>query len=151
VAWVREHFALSTSRACRATGQHRSPITRRLRRPEEDRPVRQRLRELAGTRLSYGYPRLHVLLRREGWVVNRGRVYRLCREEGLTLKRRRPTRRKSAVQRDGRPAVTAAKERWAMDFMHDTLSGGRTIRVLTLVDVYTREWRPRRRSGARTS
>jgi putative transposase len=114
-------------------------MTRRLRRPEQDRPVRQRLRELAGARVSYGYPRLHVLLRREGWVVNRKRVYRLYREEGLTLKRRRPTRRKSAVQREGRPTVTAANERWAMDFMHDTLSGGRSIRVLTLVDVYTRE------------
>ncbi len=139
MAWVREHFGLSTSRACRATGEHRSLMTRRLRRPERDRPVRQRLRELAGARVSYGYPRLHVLLRREGWGVNKKLVYRLYREEGLVLKRRRPKRRRSAAARELRPVPTAANERWAMDFVHDTLAGGQAIRVLTVLDVHTRE------------
>lgn len=66
-------------------------------------------------------------------------VYRLYREDGLVLKRRRPTRRKSVVQRTPRPQPAAANERWAMDFVHDTLAGGQTIRVSTVVDVRTRE------------
>lgn len=138
VAWVREMFRVSTSRACRATGVHRSLITRRLRRPRQD-ALRQRLRELAAARVSYGYPRLHVLLRREGWPVNRKRVYRLYREEGLMLKRRRPTRRKSAARRVSRPVAQQPNERWAMDFVHDRLHGGQTVRILTVVDVCTRE------------
>lgn len=110
----------------------------RSRRPTRA-PLRERLRELAATRVSYGYQRLHVLLRREGWKVNRKLVYRLYREEGLVLRRRRPKRRRSAVARILRPAPLQVNERWAMDFVHDTLAGGQTIRVLTMLDVHTRE------------
>ena len=110
----------------------------RSRRPTRA-PLRERLRELATTRVSYGYQRLHVLLRREGWKVNRKLVYRLYREEGLVLRRRRPKRRRSAVARTLRPAPLQVNERWAMDFVHDTLAGGQTIRVLTMLDVHTRE------------
>jgi putative transposase len=85
------------------------------------------------------YQRLHVLLRREGWSVNRKRVLRLYREEGLALKRTRPKRRRSAVARIAPALAQRVNERWAMDFVHDTLADGRTIRVLTVLDVYTRE------------
>ena len=81
--------------------------------------------------VSYGYRRLHILLRREGWGVNRKLVERLYREEGLTLRRKKPKRRKSAVRREQPAAAEAVNERWAMDFVHDTLSSGRTVRVLT--------------------
>jgi putative transposase len=101
--------------------------------------LRRHLKELAEARVSYGYRRLHVLLRREGWTINHKRVYRLYRDEGLALKRKKPKRRRSAVARQGRPAVCRPNERWAMDFMHDTLASGEKIRVLTVVDVYTRE------------
>jgi putative transposase len=101
--------------------------------------LRARLRELAAVRTSYGYLRLHVLLKREGWQVNHKRVYRLYREEGLGLQRRRARRRRSALARSPRAAPTRANERWAMDFMHDMLADGRTLRVFTLVDVFTRE------------
>jgi putative transposase len=74
-----------------------------------------------------GTVRLHILLRREGWPVNRKLIERLYREEGLTLKRKRPKRRRSAVRRERAVPATAINERWAMDFVHDTLSNGRTV------------------------
>jgi len=80
-----------------------------------------------------------VLLRREGWGVNHKLVHRLYTEEGLTQKRKGARRRKSAVTRALRPRATAPNERWAMDFIHDTLASGNTIRVLSVVDVFTRE------------
>ncbi len=101
--------------------------------------MRRHLKQLAEARVSYGYRRLHVLLRREGWKINHKRVYRLYREEGLALKRKKPKRRRSATARQGRPVVQRPNERWAMDFMHDRLASGERIRVLTVVDVYTRE------------
>ncbi len=102
-------------------------------------PLRARIREIAGARVSYGYRQVHTLLRREGWPANHKLVYRLYREEGLTLRRRRPKRRRATVQRERPSAPSGPNERWAMDFMHDTLSGGRTLRVLTVLDVHTRE------------
>jgi len=86
-----------------------------------------------------GYRQIHVLLVREGWQVNHKRIYRLYREEGLTLKRRRPKRRKSAAARVAPAPPTEPNERWAMDFIHDTLAGGRTVRILSVMDVHTRE------------
>ena len=116
----------------------RSSVTYRHRRPRQE-PLRRRLKELSEVRVSYGYRRLYVLLRREGWRINHKRVNRLYRDEGLGLKRKRPKRRRSAVTRQGRPEVQKPNERWAMDFMHDTLASGEKIRVLTVVDVFTRE------------
>jgi len=89
--------------------------------------------------VSFGYQRLHVLLRREGWRVNHKLVLRLYREEGLMLKRQRSKRRKSATVRVERPTAAMPNERWAMDFVHDTLIDGRSIRVLAVLDVFTRE------------
>lgn len=122
----------------RATGVASSTMHYKHRRPSQN-PLRARLRELAAARVSYGYLRLYVLLRREGWHVNHKRVYRLYREEGLALQRRRPKRRRSAMPRSPRRETTRANERWAMDFMQDVLADGRTVRVFTLVDAHTRE------------
>ena len=82
---------------------------------------------------------LVALLRREGWTVNPKRVYRLYREDGLGLRRRKPKRRRAAMARQPRPAARAPNERWTMDFMSDALAGGQTLRVLTVVDTFTRE------------
>jgi putative transposase len=98
-----------------------------------------RIREIAAARLRYGYPRIHVLLRREGWRVNRKRVYRLYRLEGLSLRHKRPQRHVTAARRMTRPAATAPNEQWSMDFVSDALFNGQRIRALTLVDNYTRE------------
>ena len=138
VAWAREAYQLPERRACRAVVEHRAMIRYRSVKPSQA-PLRERLHALAKDRLSYGYQRLHVLLRREGWVVNHKRVYRLYREEGLGLMRKRPRRRKMATTRPVRALTTGANERWAMDFMHDVLASGQKIRVVTLVDVHTRE------------
>ncbi len=97
-----------------------------------------RLRELALDRPRYGYRRLTILLRREGWHVNAKRVYRLYREEGLTVRVKR--RKKLASHARVRPPVAGqVNERWSMDFVADSLSDGRRIRVLTIIDSFTRE------------
>ncbi len=100
--------------------------------------LRMRLRDLAAARVRYGYRRLHVLLRREGWRVNHKRVYRLYRLEGLGLRLKQRRKRVSTV-RVVSPLATKPNERWAMDFMADQLYDGRRFRLLTLVDTATRE------------
>jgi len=138
VAWAQTAYAMSQRRACSAVGAARSSVRYRSTRPPRE-ALRRRMRELAQVRVSFGYKQLHVLLRREGWTINHKLVYRLYREEGLVLRRKRPKRRRSAVQRECPAAPSAVNQRWAMDFVHDTLSGGRTIRVLAVIDVFSRE------------
>ena len=79
------------------------------------------------------------MLRREGWLVNRKRVYRLYRREGLSLFQRRPRRHRSARQRNRPPVAQAINQCWSMDFVSDPLYDGRKVRALTLIDAYTRE------------
>jgi putative transposase len=100
--------------------------------------LRVRLRELAGSRVRYGYRRLTVLLRREGWQVNAKRIYRLYTEEGLIV---RTKRRKERAQRQRIAQGVAVRPngRWSMDFVAQRLADGRWIRVLTVVDQFTRE------------
>jgi putative transposase len=134
---VRQTHQLTESRACGLIG-----ITRWSNRYQsrEDRQValRLRLRELAGIRVRYGYRRLTILLRREGWTVNAKRVYRLYRQEGLQV--RSPKRRKCAVQvRVALPGASRPNQRWSMDFVSDRFADGRWFRILTVVDQYTRE------------
>jgi len=138
VRWVVQAYDVSERRACRVTAVARSTMGYKARRPTQE-PLRTRLRELAAARVSYGYLRLHVLLKREGWKVNHKRVYRLYREEALGLQRRKPKRRRSAMARSERSVPIAANERWAMDFMQDVVADGGKMRVFTLVDVHTRE------------
>ena len=98
-----------------------------------------RIRDLAATRTRYGYFRIYILLRREGWFVNHKRVYRLYQEDGLSLRFKRPRRNVSAANRDRQPAAVAANEMWSMDFVSDGLFDGRRLRALTVVDAFTRE------------
>lgn len=102
-------------------------------------PLRRRLKELAAVRVRSGYETLHLLLRREGWKINHKLTYRLYSEEGLTLKRQRAKRRRGLVVRTARPVPTKPNQEWAMDFMHDRLSDGTMLRVLTVIDIATRE------------
>jgi putative transposase len=99
-----------------------------------------RIRELARARVRYGYRRIRVLLNREGWKVGRYLVYRLYKEEGLTLKKR-PTRRKraAAVARQEKMHATRPNQVWSLDFVSDQLTDGRRFRALTVLDIYTRE------------
>ena len=98
-----------------------------------------RLKDLAYSRVSYGYRRLHILLRREGWIVNHKRIYRLYAEEGLTLKRRKPKQHKAYAARHIRVEPTGADDIWSIDFMSDQLADGSRFRVFTVIDIYTRE------------
>lgn len=130
-------LGLSERRACRALGIHRSTVRYKSRRPN-DETLRRRLRELAEARRRFGYRRLGVLLRREGMVVNHKRIFRVYREERLTVRQRR--RRRIATPRAPRPAPpTAPLMRWSMDFMRDTLADGRVFRLLNIVDDFSRE------------
>jgi putative transposase len=92
----------------------------------------------AETRVRYGYRRIHVLLRREGWEINAKRVYRLYKELGLQLRNKVPKRRVKAKLRDDRCPPVRANETWAMDFVHDQLATGTRIRILTIVDTFSR-------------
>lgn len=137
VAWAQAAYQVSERRACTALSVARSSMRYvSTRRP--DTALRRRLHELATTRLAFGSRRLHTMLRRDGLEINYKRVHRLYVEEGLQLKPRKRRRRAGTV-RAPRAVVTQPRERWAMDFMHDVLSGGRAFRVFTLVDVCTRE------------
>lgn len=130
-------WKVSTRRACGVLRTDRSAYLYRSRRRPQAALV-QRIREIAETRVRYGYRRIHVLLRREGWQVNAKRIYRLYKELGLQIRNKVPKRRvKAKLREDRRPAIEA-NETWAMDFVHDQLATGRKIRILTVVDTFTR-------------
>jgi putative transposase len=136
VTQVREAVGCSARWACRVVGLAASSWHYRPRRDPQP-ALRTRLRELAEAKRRYGCPRLIVLLRREGWQVNHKRVERLYREEGLQVRRRR--KKRVAVPRQALPVPTRPRERWSLDFVHDTLADGRVFRCLTIVDDCTRE------------
>lgn len=137
VAYLQERLGVSQRRACRLVGIARSTVRYR-RRGGDDAALRERLRELATERPRFGYRRLHALLRREGIVVNHKRVERLYRAEGLAVRRRA---RKALVRvLRGRPPTPARpNEQWALDFLEDALASGRKLRLLSVIDVFTRE------------
>jgi putative transposase len=135
---LRRDYRIAERRACRVLRLHRSVYQYKPRRGEQ-LPLRQRIREIAHTRVRYGYRRITVLLRREGWLGNAKRVYRLYREDGLSLRHKRPKRHKSAVHRADRPVPLAPDACWAMDFVSDALFNGKRFRALTVVDLCTRE------------
>lgn len=93
---------------------------------------------MAQQRRRFGSPRIYLLLRREGILVNHKRVERLYREEGLSL-RKRKRRKTAAIDRITIPAAEAPNERWSMDFVTDSVVTGRRFRILTIVDDYSRE------------
>ncbi len=104
----------------------------------EDRVIRKRIREISEVRVRYGFWRIFILLRREGWKDNHKRVYRIYKEEGLNLRTKRPRRRKAAAQRMERPEISTINQCWSMDFVSDELGWGHRFRVLTLVDNFSR-------------
>ncbi|AIQ88264.1 Integrase catalytic region [Methylobacterium oryzae CBMB20] len=117
-------YGISERRACQATGFGRSS-QRYRKRADPQVALRMRLKELAAARVRYGYRRLHILLRREGWEVNHKRTYRIYRDEGLSIRPKLPKRKRAWRYRQGRPAIGGPNEVWAMDFMSDRLFDGR--------------------------
>jgi len=138
VGYLRAAYGVSERRACQVTGTHRSVQRYRSRRDPQT-ALRQRVRELAQVRVRYGYRRIHVLLRREGWLVNHKRVQRIYRDEGLAIRARTPRRRRSPQYRTARPAVTARNTTWAMDFVSDSLFDSQPFRMLNVLDCFSRE------------
>lgn len=130
-------YRVSTRKACSVVLLHRAtwyykPVGR------DDTAIRKRMREIAEVRVRYGYWRIFILLRREGWPDNHKRVYRIYREEGLNLRSKRPRRSKAAAHRLERVDPMHPHQCWSMDFVADQLFNGHRFRALTVVDNYSR-------------
>jgi len=132
---MKQEYAFSERRACglvmMAVSTYRYVTSR------SDEPLRTRLVQLAREKPRFGYRRLHVLLRRCGERINHKRLHRIYREAGLMIRRKKCKH----CARVGQPLRmwTAANQEWALDFAHDAVACGRAIRVLSVVDAYTRE------------
>ncbi len=134
---VMDRHGLSERRACELADLHRSVFQYR-KRGQDDVALRKRLRELANERRRFGYRRLHILLQREGVEVNHKKLFRLYREERLTVRKRGGRKRALGTRR---PILVPdrANQRWSLDFVSDAFSDGLRFRVLCIVDDYTRE------------
>lgn len=128
---------MSCVRACRLAQFGRASWYRKST-AKDQTALRLRIRDLAHARPRFGYQRIWVLLRREGWLVNRKRVRRLYRLDGLQLRMRVRRRKHMALHRGPAPVPVGPSERWSMDFVHDTLADGRPFRILTVVDNWSR-------------
>ncbi|WP_412050078.1 IS3 family transposase [Hoeflea sp. Naph1] len=137
VDWAMTQKGYRQRRACALAGidprVYRRPPTRL-----EDAELRARLKDLSSERRRFGYRRLHVLLRREGWQVNRKKLYRLCKEEGLTV-RKRGGRKRALGTRAPMAIPQGPNQRWSLDFVSDSLSCGRRFRILNVIDDFSRE------------
>jgi putative transposase len=98
----------------------------------------QKIKDIATTRVRYGYRRIHILLKRQGFKVNHKRIYRLYKETGLQLRNKTPKRRVKAKARKDQIIATAKNDCWSMDFMSDQLFTGQKLRILTIVDNFTK-------------
>lgn len=135
VSWLRGNYQASQQRIC---GLMQIAVSSfRYRSTRSDEELRERLIELARKKPRFGYRRLHIHLDADGAHVNHKRVFRVYREAGLVV--RRKARKRLVRAGVPRPALTAANQEWALDFVHDAMASGRAIRVLSVVDECTRE------------
>jgi putative transposase len=138
VEYLCDQYRASERHACRVLQIGRGTY-RYQSRQKEWKELRARIREIAQSRVRYGCRKILVLLRREGWQVGKHLVYRLYKEEGLSLKKKPRKRRKAIRHREERFRPTAPDQAWSLDFVADQLQDGRRFRCLTIVDVFTRE------------
>nr|WP_264831525.1 DDE-type integrase/transposase/recombinase [Klebsiella aerogenes] len=139
--WVRDQqarYGASERQVCFALRVSRSSF-RYCSVAADDSALRLRIREITETRVHYGYRRVHVMLRREDLRDNHKRIYRLYSEQGLSLRLKRPRRNKSAQRRQSQPQGLYPNHVWGMDFVSDALFDGLRLRLLTVIDLYTRE------------
>lgn len=134
---MRSDWDVSIRRACSVLRFDPKAYRYRSRRRGQA-ALEQRIKEICETRVRFGYRRVHVLLRREGWDVNAKRIYRLYKEMGMQLRNKSPKRRVKAKLREDRQEATGTHDVWAMDFVHDELATGRKLRVLTVIDTFSR-------------
>jgi putative transposase len=136
VAFVSVEYRLSERGACKLIGVERSSY-RYEPRPDRNAALREEMLKLARQKPRYGYRRIHALLERRGYEVNVKRVYRLYLEEGLSVRRKK--RKRLVRDRAIEARLTGPNQEWAMDFVVDGLATGRMVRILSVVDAYTRE------------
>jgi putative transposase len=134
---VCSEWDVSIRRACSVLVVCKGTYHYKLRRSGQA-DLKTRIKEIAETRMRYGYRRVHVVLQREGWMINVKRTYRLYSELGLQLRNKSPKRRVKAKLREDRCPASMPNETWAMDFVHDQLALGNKIRVLTVVDIFSK-------------
>lgn len=134
---MRSEWQVSIRRACAVLEVDTSTYHYKPHRPDQA-GLAARIKAICETRVRYGYRRVQVLLRREGWHVNQKRTRRIYNELGLQLRNKTPKRRVKAKLREDRAPATRPNDVWAMDFVHDQLATGRKIRVLTVVDTFSR-------------
>lgn len=137
VAHLVDAYRMSERRACKAIGSCRMTIRYASSRPD-DGWLRDRMKAIAHERRRFGYRRVHVLLKREGFVVNHKKLFRLYREEKLAV-RRRGGRKRAIGTRAPMMVPVSPNERWSLDFVSDQLTDGRRFRILGIVDDCTRE------------
>jgi putative transposase len=134
---VRSEWQVSIRRACEALEFDRSTYHYKSRRSGQA-ALEQRIKEICHVRVRYGYRRIHTVLRREDWHHGQHKTRRVYRELGMQLRNKTPKRRVKAKLRDDRRPATRSNETWAMDFVHDQLATGRKLRVLTVIDIFSR-------------
>ena len=141
VQQVRREVKTSERRACKVLGQSRSTQRYRPREPDRDRPLVTRMLVLVRQHPRYGYRRVWALLRDEGYVVNRKRVYRLWRREGLKVPRKQRKKRRLGTSANGivRRRAEHINHVWCYDFVKDQTTDSRPLKFLPIVDEYTRE------------
>ncbi len=130
-------WEVSIRRACRVLLVDTSTYHYKSRRRGQAN-LEKRIKEIAETRMRYGYRRVHVVLLREGWMINIKRTYRLYTGLGLQLRNKTPKRRVKAKLREDRCPASGPNQTWAMDFVHDQLAMGKKLRVLTVVDIFSK-------------
>jgi putative transposase len=137
VAQLRVAYEVSERRACSVLGADRTSVRYRSSRTD-DAAARARLHELASVRRRFGYRRLHILLAREGIIMNHKKFRRLYREERLQV-RRRSGRKRALGTRAPMALPQGPNQRWSLDFLSDAFADGRRFRILAIVDDFTRE------------
>lgn len=137
-AWMQERFKVNVRRSCRLA-LLRPSVWYAKSEARDQSALRLRIREIAMDRPRFGYLRVLVMLKREGWEIGKQRVYRLYRLEGLQLRMKVKRRKRISLQR-GRPVpATGPNQNWSMDFVHDQMLDGRAFQVLTVIDQWSRE------------
>ena len=134
---MRCDWQASIRRACSALRFDPKSYRYKPRRPDQA-ALKQRIKEVCETRVRYGYRRVHVMLQRVGWVVNHKKTRRIYNELGQQLRNKTPKRRVKAKLREDRREASQPHETWAVHFVHDQLATGRTLRILTVVDTFSR-------------
>lgn len=135
--YLMQEYKISERRACQLVGAHRSQVRYRARRAVDIKLV-ERIKAIAFEKRRFGYRRIHMMLKREGIIVNHKKLYRLYYACGLKV-RKRAGRKRALGLRGSYLKATKPNQKWSLDFVHDALANGRKIRLLTIIDDYTRE------------